>query len=100
MFALFHPFPFSGQVMDQGDPEEALIYAINSSGGNQTAINQNWVSPQPALHLSTGSITGGGGEGHTNGHYLPEHSIGLLVIIVGDSQRQDVYGRCIEETFR
>lgn len=84
--------------MDPEEQEEALIYAINSADGNQTAINHNWVSPQQQQHQSSDD---GGGEVHTNGgHYLPEHSIGLLVCIVGDTSCQDVYGQCIEETFR
>lgn len=87
------------QVMDVGAGEEetALIYAINSWGGNQTGINPNWVSPQNQMQHST--------EGHTNGSYLPQHSIGLLVCIVPPDEEaartcQDFYGQCIEQTFR
>lgn len=80
-----------------GEEETALIYAINSWGGNQTGINPNWVSPQNQMQHST--------EGHTNGSYLPQHSIGLLVCIVPPDEEaartcQDFYGQCIDQTFR
>lgn len=82
--------------MEDGDSEEALIYAINSCGGNDTddAMNPNWVTSQHTRSMQQSW------EGQTNGGYIPEHSIGLLVCIVGDSNRKDVYGRCIEDTFR
>lgn len=86
------------QVMGSGDAEEALFYAINSLDGNETAtINRNWVSPQQQNQMQQS------GEGQTNGSYLPAHSIGLLVCIVAEGEaalQQELYGQCIEETFR
>lgn len=73
-------------------PDDTLVYAINAWSGNEAGINQHWVSPQ-AMNQS-------GGEAQINGSYLPEHSIGVLVCIVGDPSSQDTYGRCIKETFR
>lgn len=82
--------------MEDGDAEETLIYAINSCSGNQTdgVINPNWVTSQHPRSMQQSW------EGQTNGGYIPEHSIGLLVCVVGDVKQEDVYKRCIEETFR
>lgn len=83
-------------MLEEGQQEETLIYAINSCGNTDTTttttVNPNWVSPHLQSSEGTQSC-------NTNGD-SPDNSIGLLVCVVGDLDRQDVYKQCIEETFR
>lgn len=90
--------------MADGEAEEqALIYAINSLEANQTGSNRFWASPSCSQNQMSHSSSGGDVD-QANGSNT--NSIGLLVCIVTDegvdvdSNLQDFYGNCIEETFR